>query len=158
MMTKATLRLLASIKGILAIAAGVAGAAEPEPEPLVVGMELEYPPFEFVADDGQPDGVSVRMAQALGEYLRRPVEIQNVKFDALITALKTGSTDLIAELKREGQDIILSTHEMGFAREVADEVAFLCDGKLVTKGSGESVFDSSEDERVRQFLSRVMRY
>ena len=66
--------------------------------------------------------------------------------------------DLIAELKQEGQDIILSTHEMGFAREVADEVAFLCDGKLVTRGSAESVFDSSEDERVQQFLSRVMRY
>ena len=64
-------------------------------EPLVVGMELEYPPFEFVGDDGEPDGVSVRMAEALGEYLRRPVEIQNVKFDSLITALKTGSIDLI---------------------------------------------------------------
>jgi ABC-type amino acid transport substrate-binding protein len=43
-------------------------------EPLVIGMELEYPPFEFVGDDGNPDGVSVRMAEALGEYLRRPVE------------------------------------------------------------------------------------
>ncbi|MEE2807732.1 MAG: ABC transporter permease subunit [Verrucomicrobiota bacterium] len=65
------------------------------PERLVVGMELEYPPFEFVADDGTNDGVSVKMAEALASYLDRPLEIQNIKFDALITALKSGSIDLI---------------------------------------------------------------
>ena len=64
-------------------------------EPLVVGMELEYPPFEFVNENGLSDGVSVQLAKALAESLSRPLEIKNIKFDALITALKTGSIDLI---------------------------------------------------------------
>ena len=66
-----------------------------EPDPLVIGMELEYPPFEFVAEDGTNDGVSVKMAKALSSYLGRPLEIQNIKFDALITALKSDNIDLI---------------------------------------------------------------
>ena len=66
-----------------------------EEKPLVVGMELEYPPFEFVNEQGFNDGVSVQMAKALSSYLGRPLEIKNIKFDALITALKTGSIDLI---------------------------------------------------------------
>ena len=64
-------------------------------EPLIVGMELEYPPFEFVNENGVNDGVSVQLAKALAESLERPLEIKNIKFDALITALKTGSIDLI---------------------------------------------------------------
>ncbi|MEC7222652.1 MAG: transporter substrate-binding domain-containing protein [Verrucomicrobiota bacterium] len=66
-----------------------------EEKPLVVGMELEYPPFEFVNEQGFNDGVSVQMAKALSSYLGRSLEIKNIKFDALITALKTGSIDLI---------------------------------------------------------------
>lgn len=69
--------------------------SQADPDPLIVGMELEYPPFEFVADDGTNDGVSVKMAEALARHLDRPLEIQNIKFDALITALKSGSIDLI---------------------------------------------------------------
>jgi polar amino acid transport system substrate-binding protein len=69
--------------------------SQADPDPLVVGMELEYPPFEFVAEDGTNDGVSVKMAEALANYLGRTLEIQNIKFDALITALKSDSIDLI---------------------------------------------------------------
>ena len=64
-------------------------------DPLFVGMELEYPPFEFVNEQGSDDGVSVQMAKALAKDLDRTLEIKNIKFDALITALKTGSIDLI---------------------------------------------------------------
>ena len=56
-------------------------------DPLVVGMELEYPPFEFVNEQGSDDGVSVQMAKALAKDLDRTLEIKNIKFDALITAL-----------------------------------------------------------------------
>ena len=44
-------------------------------EPLIVGMELEYPPFEFVNENGVNDGVSVQLAKALAESLERPLEI-----------------------------------------------------------------------------------
>ncbi|MDF1787231.1 MAG: glutamine ABC transporter ATP-binding protein GlnQ, partial [Verrucomicrobiales bacterium] len=59
---------------------------------------------------------------------------------------------------RGGQEIILSTHEMGFARAAADEVVFLADGKLVESGSAEQLFGDARDNSVQRFLSRVMRW
>lgn len=58
-------------------------------------MELAYPPFEMTDEQGNPAGVSVDMARALGEYLDRDVRIQNMAFDGLIPALRTGKIDLI---------------------------------------------------------------
>ena len=67
--------------------------------------------------------------------------------------------DLIAELKEGGQDIILTTHEMGFAREVADELIFLEEGKIAETGEPNLLFSKeSENSRLAKFLSRVMRY
>ena len=63
--------------------------------PLRVGMELGYPPFEMRTESGEATGVSVDIANALGEALGRPVSIQNLPFDGLIPALKTGKIDLI---------------------------------------------------------------
>lgn len=77
---------------LLLILLGVGRAAE---KPLVVGMELSYPPFEMRDEHGAPAGVSVDIAGALGAYLGRAVEIRNVPFDGLIPALKTGKIDLI---------------------------------------------------------------
>jgi polar amino acid transport system substrate-binding protein len=62
---------------------------------LVVGMELSYPPFEMTDERGNPAGVSVDLAHALGEALHRPVQIQDTPFDGLIPSLKTGKIDLI---------------------------------------------------------------
>jgi polar amino acid transport system substrate-binding protein len=58
-------------------------------------MELSYPPFEMTDPQGQPTGVSVRLAEALGRHLGREVVIQNIAFDGLIPALKTGKIDCI---------------------------------------------------------------
>lgn len=58
-------------------------------------MELNYPPFEMVDATGKPSGISVEMAQALGRFIQREVRIENVPFDGLIPALKTGKIDLI---------------------------------------------------------------
>lgn len=63
--------------------------------PIKVGMELAYPPFEMTDKSGKPDGISVGIATALGEYLKTPVKIENMSFDGLIPALKTGSIDLV---------------------------------------------------------------
>jgi len=62
---------------------------------LVVGMELNYPPFEMIDPEGKPAGLSVDMAEALGRFLGRTVKIENIPFDGLIPALKTGRIDLI---------------------------------------------------------------
>ncbi len=58
-------------------------------------MELAYPPFEMTDEHGQPAGVSVGLAEALGKFLGRKVEIQNVAFDGLIPSLQTHKIDLI---------------------------------------------------------------
>jgi polar amino acid transport system substrate-binding protein len=64
-------------------------------KPLVVGMELQYPPFEMSDKDGKPTGVSVELAYALGKYLGREVRIENIAWDGLIPSLKTNKVDLI---------------------------------------------------------------
>jgi polar amino acid transport system substrate-binding protein len=69
--------------------------ARAEGSKLRVGMELAYPPFEMRDQKGEPAGVSVDLARALGEALGMTVEIQNLPFDGLIPALKTGKLDLI---------------------------------------------------------------
>ncbi len=72
----------------------LAGAEQPKGA-LVVGMELKYPPFEMADEQGNPTGVSVDLARALGQFLGKPVEIQNIAFDGLIPSLKSGKIDLI---------------------------------------------------------------
>src|SRR5688500_8552797 len=62
---------------------------------LRVGMDLSYPPFEMQDKTGQPDGVSVMLAEALARHLGRPLNIVPMEFSGLIPALKTGNIDLI---------------------------------------------------------------
>ncbi len=62
---------------------------------LVVGMELAYPPFETKDSAGEPTGISVDLAMALGEYLGKEVVIENTAWAGLIPALQTGKVDII---------------------------------------------------------------
>ena len=71
------------------------GAAVAAAEPLRVGMELSYPPFEMTDPAGKPTGVSVRLAEALAKDLERELVVENIAFDGLIPALKTGKIDCI---------------------------------------------------------------
>lgn len=66
--------------------------------------------------------------------------------------------DLISQLRDEGQSIILSTHELGFARQVADHVAFLSGGLIEESGSGAEMFGNPNSEALRRFLSKVTRF
>jgi len=63
--------------------------------------------------------------------------------------------DLLRELKAEGMTMILNTHEMGFARQVADTVCFLHGGGIHEQGPPERVIGDPRQERTRQFLSRI---
>lgn len=90
-----------SIKALLfslfvAAGCGLFPGCSPKPaNQLTVGMELAYPPFEMTDANGKPAGVSVDLAMALGESLGRKTVIENIPFDGLIPALKTGKIDLI---------------------------------------------------------------
>ena len=66
--------------------------------------------------------------------------------------------ELIQELAAGGQDIILSTHEMGFARAVADHVALIAAGKILESGPPAQVFENPAEEFTRRFLAKVMRF
>ncbi len=66
--------------------------------------------------------------------------------------------ELIQELAETGQDIILSTHEMGFARAVADQVAFIAAAKVEESSSPADLFTAPQSALCQRFLSRVMRY
>jgi polar amino acid transport system ATP-binding protein len=66
--------------------------------------------------------------------------------------------ELIQELAEAGQDIVLSTHEMGFARAVADQVAFVAAGKIEEMSPPAELFGAAKSAVCQRFLSRVMRY
>ena len=63
--------------------------------------------------------------------------------------------DLLTDLKDEGVTMVLNTHEMGFARDVADQVCFLHDGEIHEPGTPEQVLGDPQQERTRGFLSRI---
>ncbi len=64
--------------------------------------------------------------------------------------------DTMKELANEGMTMICVTHEMGFAREVADRVVFMADGQIVEVGTPEHFFDNPQEERTKLFLSQIL--
>lgn len=64
--------------------------------------------------------------------------------------------DVIKDLARQGTTMIVVTHEIGFAREVADTVVFMDDGRIVEQGPPGDVLDRPRHERTRAFLSKVL--
>ncbi len=64
--------------------------------------------------------------------------------------------NVMKSLAEEGMTMILVTHEMGFAREVADRVVFMCDGLICEEGSPDEIFNNPQNERTQQFLKCVL--
>lgn len=77
---------------------------------------------------------------------------------ALDPEMKAEVLDLIEELCESGQRIVLSTHEMGFARSSADHVVFLAGGKSLENGPAGRLFESPETDEVGAFLAKVMKW
>ena len=63
---------------------------------------------------------------------------------------------MIRDLKADGMTMVLATHEMGFAREVADEVCFLDAGRVLERGRAAQVLGDPAQPRTRQFLRRII--
>ncbi|RYD22468.1 MAG: transporter substrate-binding domain-containing protein [Verrucomicrobiaceae bacterium] len=83
--------LVLTASSLLAGCGGKSGAGNE----IRIGMDLTNPPFEMQDKSGNPDGVGVKMAEALAAHLGRPLKIVPLEFSGLITALKTGNIDLI---------------------------------------------------------------
>ena len=81
-------------------------------------------------------------------------------FDEATSALDPetvgGVLDLMKELAADGTTMVVVTHEMGFAREAADRVCFMDDGRIVEEGTPDSVFDDPRNERTKLFLSQII--
>jgi polar amino acid transport system ATP-binding protein len=63
---------------------------------------------------------------------------------------------IVRELAEDGLTMLLATHEMGFAKEVASQVCFLHHGRILERGTAAEIFEDPKEERTRQFLSRVI--
>ena len=63
--------------------------------------------------------------------------------------------DVMVELARGGMTMVVVTHEMGFARRVADRVVFMADGQIVEEGSPDEFFDHPKTQRARDFLDSI---
>jgi general L-amino acid transport system ATP-binding protein len=64
--------------------------------------------------------------------------------------------DTMEELAESGMTMIVVTHEMGFARAVADRVVFMSDGEIVEVGPPEQIFEDPQEERTKQFISQIL--
>ena len=64
--------------------------------------------------------------------------------------------DVMKQLAAEGMTMVVVTHEMGFAREVADRVLFMADGALIEEGTPEEIFDAPKSDRLKDFLSKIL--
>jgi len=95
MAISAVMKWIFALMGSIALASLNPARAADTKDTLIVGMELKYPPFEMTDEKGNPTGISVDMANALGKFLGKKVLIQNIAFDGLIPSLKGGKIDLI---------------------------------------------------------------
>jgi len=66
--------------------------------------------------------------------------------------------DVMRSLARDGMTMVVVTHEIGFAREVADEVVFMDRGGIVERGPPARLFDSPSTDRMREFAARILRH
>lgn len=91
---------------LLGLAIWVLMGCQPKPKTpeLRVGMDLSYPPFETIDEKGEPAGVSVEIAKALGEKLGMPVRIEAMPFTGLIPALQTGRVDCVISSMTETEE------------------------------------------------------
>lgn len=65
--------------------------------------------------------------------------------------------DVMIKLAKENITMVVVTHEMGFAREVADRIVFMADGQIIEEGTPKHFFENPESERVKQFLGKIIR-
>lgn len=115
----------------------------------LAGKAREYPDR---LSGGQQQRVAIVRALATDPELLLLDEITS----ALDPQLVGEVLDLVGELKESGSTIVMATHEMSFARRVADRVVFLSQGRLVESGTPEQIFDNPQQPETREFLSRVL--
>ena len=101
---------------------------------------------------GQQQRVAIVRALAMRPHLMLLDEVTSALDPELVAEVLA----VIRELAREGMTMLIATHEMGFARDIADRVCFLEAGRILEQGQPESIFTAPEHPRTRQFLRRII--
>ena len=123
--------------------------------------------FALLKRIGLEDKADVYPSQISGGQKQRIAIVRSLamKPDVMLFDEPTSALDpemvgevlaLMKELAEEGMTMAVVTHEMGFAREVADKVLFMDDGLVAEKGSPEQIFNNPQNKRLQQFLQRVL--
>ena len=115
----------------------------------LAGREDEHP-------DRLSGGQQQRVAIARALITRPRALLLDEVTSALDPELVGEVLETIRELKHEGMTMLIATHEMGFAREVADEVCFLHDGLILERGEPERIFSAPERPETQRFLRRLL--
>ena len=117
-----------------------------------IGIRDQVHHYPAQLSRGQQQRVAITRALAM-----RP---KNMLFDEATSALDPEMIgevlDVMKQLAREGMTMICVTHEMGFAREVADRVLFLDEGIIVEEGTPDQIFSHAKEQRTREFMSMIL--
>lgn len=109
--------------------------------------------------DDYPDRLSGGQQQRVAIVRALAMTPEAMLFDEVTSALDpllVGEVlDVIRELKSEGMTIVMATHEMDFAREVADRVCFLADGQVLESGTPQQIFGAPREQLTKAFLARI---
>ncbi len=117
-----------------------------------IGLEAKADEYPDRLSGGQQQRVAIVRALAMGPKVLLLDEITS----ALDPQLVAEVLGLVRELAESGMTMIVATHEMGFAREVADKVCFLDAGQILEEGPPAEIFTEPRESRTREFLSRVL--
>jgi polar amino acid transport system ATP-binding protein len=117
-----------------------------------IGLEEKADDFPDRLSGGQQQRVAIVRALAMEPKLMLLDEITS----ALDPQLVSEVLNLVRELAESGMTMVIATHEMSFAREVADKVCFLDAGRILEEGEPAQIFSDPREARTRAFLSRVI--
>jgi polar amino acid transport system ATP-binding protein len=117
-----------------------------------VGLSDKTDEYPSRLSGGQQQRVAIARALAMDPKVMLFDEVTS----ALDPELVQDVLDVMRELANEGMTMVVVTHEMGFAREVANEVIFMDQGVIVEQGAAKQVIDSPKEERTKRFLGQVL--
>jgi polar amino acid transport system ATP-binding protein len=117
-----------------------------------IGLEHKANEYPDRLSGGQQQRVAIVRALAMGPRVMLLDEITS----ALDPELVSEVLNIVRDLAAEGMTMLLATHEMGFAREVASKICFLCDGVVHEEGPPAEIFGAPRQERTRAFLRRII--
>ena len=117
-----------------------------------IGLEAKANEYPDRLSGGQQQRVAIVRALAMEPKLMLLDEITS----ALDPELVSEMLNIVRDLASQGMTMLLATHEMGFAREVASKVCFLYDGVVHEEGPPDRIFGSPNQERTRAFLKRII--